>query len=245
MKDQIEGRNIVIEVLRRRKRKMLEIFLDQKAKHDAKVSEILSVARKRDIPLKKVSRQQLDKMSQTGVHNGVIGFAEAHPEISTKQLLESIYQKDELPFLVMADELNYEQNLGAILRSSMGAGVHGVITPHKRGKGITPVVQRVSMGGSEEVPVVREGLFNALKQIKKDGITVIAADMDGIPIWDLNLTGSVCFVFGGESKGVSPTLRNKCDYIASVPLANNLESLNVSVTAGVFLFEKMRQENAK
>ena len=242
MKDQIEGRNIIIEVLRRKKRKVLEIFLDERAKRDGKISEILNVAYKRKIKLHRVPRQNLDKMSKTGVHNGVIAFAEQHPERTTKQLLDSIYQKGQQPFLVMADELNYEHNLGAILRSAMGAGVHGVITPHKRGKGLTPVVQRVSMGGAEEVPLVREGLFNSLKEIKKAGIPVIAADMDGVPIWDLQLKGAVCFIFGGESKGVSPTLRKKSDYIASVPLQKGLESLNVSVTAGVFLFEKNRQE---
>lgn len=245
MKDQLEGRNIVIEVLRRKKRKVLEIFLDDRAKRDDKVSEILSHAQKRKIPLQAVPRQKLDKMSETGAHNGVIAFADPHPEYSTRQLLDSVYQKGQQPFLVMADELNYEHNLGAILRSAMGAGVHGVITPHKRGKGLTSVVQRVSMGGAEEVPLVREGLFHSLKEIKKAGIPIIAADMDGVPIWDLNLKGAVCFVFGGESKGVSPTLRNKCDYIASVPLQKGLESLNVSVTAGVFLFEKNRQERGR
>ena len=101
------------------------------------------------------------------------------------------------------------------------------------------------MGGAEEVPLVREGLFGAIKQIKKAGITIVGADMDGIPIWDVPLTGAVAFVFGGESKGVSPTLRNKCDIIASVPLHQGLESLNVSVTAGVFMFEKNRQDNAQ
>lgn len=242
MKDQIEGRNIVIEVLRRKKRKVLEIFLDDRAKSDVKISEILKVAEKRNIPLHRVHREKLDKMTQTGVHNGVIAYAEPHPSITTKQLLDSVYEKNQQPFLVMADEMNYEQNLGAILRSSMGAGVHGVITPAKRGKGITPVVQRVAMGGAEEVPLIREGLFSSLKEIKKAGITVIGADMDGTPIWDLHLKSAVCFIFGGESKGVSPTLRRKCDYIASVPLHKGLESLNVSVTAGVFLFEKNRQE---
>lgn len=245
MKDQVEGRNIVIEVLRRRKRKVHEIYLDQRAKKDRKISEILKIASKRKIVLHSVPRQELDRMSKADVHNGVIAIADPLPTISTRGLLDSIYQKNEQPFLVMADELNYEQNLGAILRSAMGAGVHGMITPAKRGKGLTPVVQRVSMGGSEEVPLVREGLFNAIKEIKKAGIPIIGADMDGTPIWDLHLTGAVCFVFGGESKGLTPTVRKKCDYIASVPLHQGLESLNVSVTAGVFMFEKNRQERVK
>ena len=243
--DQLEGRNIVIELLRRRKRAVHKVMVDTRAKMDDKVAEIVSLTEKRGIPLERVDRQQLDELSQTGVHNGVIALAEPLPSPSTEALLDGIYAKDEFPFLVMVDELNYEQNLGAIMRSSMGAGVHGVIVPEVRGKGLTPVVQRVAMGGAEEVPLVREGLFNSLKQVKKAGITVVGADMDGEPIWDLPLTGAVAFVFGGESKGLSPTLRKKCDYIASVPLNLGLESLNVSVTAGVFLFEKNRQDRGQ
>ncbi len=240
--DQLEGRNIIVEVLRRKKRPVHQIWLDARAKQDHKIAEIVSLARKRKIPLTQVSRQELDEKSVTGVHNGVIATADPHPSYTALEIIDAAYDKGEQPFLVMVDELNYEQNLGAIMRSSMGAGVHGVIIPDVRGKGLTPVVQRVAMGGSEEVPLVREGLFNAIKHIKKAGVTVIGADMDGVPIWDLPLKGAVAFVFGGESKGLSPTLRKKCDHIASVPLNLGLESLNVSVTAGVFLFEKNRQE---
>ena len=209
---------------------------------DRKVGEIVRVAQKRKIPLKQVPREALDKMSATGVHNGVIATADPLPKMSINGLLDEIYKKNEHPFLVLADELNYEQNLGAILRSSMGAGVHGVVVPHVRGKGLTSVVQRVSMGGSEEVPLIRDGLSNALKHIRNADVTVIGADMGGVPIWDLNLTGAVAFVFGGESKGLSPTLRKKCNHVASIPLNRSLDSLNVSVAAGVFLFEKLRQE---
>ena len=243
--DQLEGRNIVIELLRRRKRPVHKVLIDARAKVDEKVAEIISLAQKRHIQLERVERQVLDEHSQTGVHNGVIALADPLPSLSTEELLDQVYAKDEFPFLVMVDELNYEQNLGAIMRSSMGAGVHGVVVPEVRGKGLTPVVQRVAMGGAEEVPLVREGLFNAIKRIKKAGITVIGADMDGEPIWDLPLTGAIAFVFGGESKGLSPTLRKKCDHIASVPLNLGLESLNVSVTAGVFMFEKNRQDRGQ
>ena len=233
---------MIIEVLRRRKRAVHQIFLDKRAKMDRKVGEIVRIAQKRKIILKQVPREALDKMSSTGVHNGVIATADPLPRISISDLLDRVYKKNEHPFLVLADELNYEQNLGAILRSSMGAGVHGVVVPHVRGKGLTPVVQRVSMGGSEEVPLIREGLSNALKHIRNADVTVIGADMGGVPIWDLDLTGAVAFVFGGESKGLSPTLRKKCNHIASIPLSRSLDSLNVSVAAGVFLFEKLRQE---
>ena len=242
--DQLEGRNIIVEALRRKKRKVHQIWLDDRAKEDHKIAEIVSLAKKREIPCETVSRQFLDERSETGVHNGIIAMADPHPSHSTVEVLEAVYANGEQPFMVLVDELNYEQNLGAILRSSMGAGVHAVIIPDVRGKGLTPIVQRVAMGGAEAVPLVREGLFNSIKELKKAGIPIIGADMDGAPIWDLPLKGAVAFVFGGESKGLSPTIRKKCDYIASVPLHLDLESLNVSVTAGVFLFEKNRQERS-
>ena len=240
--DQLEGRNVVIEALRRRKRQVRKVFLDERSKSNSKITELLQLISDQNIKLERVDRQKLDKMSETGVHNGVIAVADALPAYTLKQLLDEIYAKDEFPFLVLADEIQYEQNLGAILRSAMGAGVHGVIVPKVRGKGISAVVQRVSMGGSEEVPLIREGLSHSIKILKKEGIPIVAADMDGRPVWDVNLKGALAVILGGESKGVSPTLRNKSDRIISVPLQNNLDSLNVSVTAGIIFFEKCRQE---
>ena len=240
--DQLEGRNVVIEVLRRRKRTVQKVFLDIRTKSHPKITEMLQLISDQGVVLEKVERQKLDNMSETGVHNGVIALADPLPTYTLEQLLDEIYAKDEFPFLILADEIQYEQNLGAILRSAMGAGVHGVIVPKIRGKGVSSVVQRVSMGGSEEVPLIREGLSNALKTIKKAGIPIVAADMDGKPVWDVNLKGALALILGGESKGVSPTLRSKCNMIVSVPLQKQLDSLNVSVTAGIILFEKCRQE---
>ena len=241
--DQLEGRNIVIEALKRNRRMVTKVFLDERAKRDHKIRFILEQIAQKNIPVKKMNRHQLDKMSRTGVHNGVIAYAEPLPEWSTKAILNHIlYEKRKDPFLVVVDEVQYEHNLGAILRSSMGAGVDGVFVPVKRGKGLTPVVHRVSMGGSEEVPLIREGISSSLAQIKRAGIPIVGADMSGIPLWSINLTGSVAIVLGGESKGLTSTVKKKCDVIASIPLAHDLDSLNVSVTAGIMMFEKCRQD---
>lgn len=240
--EQLEGRNVVIEALRRKRRSVRQIFVDQKAKADVKIQEIYNIAQTRGIKISRVERQKLDEMAIGGVHNGVIARAEPLPQLTTSQLLDEIFARGEHPFLVLADEVQYEQNLGAILRSAMGAGVHGVIVPHRRGAGMSPVVNRVSMGGAEAVPVIREGLSSAIKHIKKAGIPLVGADMNGTPMWDVRMSGALALVMGGESKGLSPTLRNKCQRIASVPLASGLDSLNVSVTAGILMFEKCRQD---
>lgn len=240
--DRLEGRNIVLEALVRKRRRVLRIWLDAAARASAdpndKVNQILALGGDR---VKRVDRQMLDRMSQTGVHNGVIAEAEPFPDLTIAEVLETAFRGGRDPCFVLVDEVNYEHNLGAILRSALGAGVDGVVIPVQRGKGLTPIVQRVSMGGAEAVPVIREGISSALAQLKRAGFTIVGADMDGAPPWGLPLAGPVAFVLGGEDKGLTDPVRKRCDHIAGVPLAGGLESLNVSVTAGVLLFERVRQ----
>ncbi len=240
----LEGRNPVLEALLRRRRKVHRIWLDERARPNPKLQKLLGLARKQGVRVDLVPRKKLDAMARGDVHNGIIAEADELPRYTTKQLLQDVFARGEDPVVVLADELSYEHNLGAILRSALGAGVHGVIVPTKRGKGLTPVVNRVSMGGAEAVPLVREGLSSALKVCRKEGLQVVGADMGGKPLWDLDLRGPLALVLGGESKGLSTTLRQKCHRIASVPLEGNLESLNVSVTAAVMLFERARQLKA-
>jgi 23S rRNA (guanosine2251-2'-O)-methyltransferase len=177
------------------------------------------------------------------VHNGVIAWAEPLYSPSLSEVLDDLAVRGESPFIVLVDEVNYEHNLGAVLRSAMGAGVHAVVVPVRRGKGLTAVVQRVAMGGAEEVPLVREGLSSALATLRRQGIRVVGADMGGKSFWDVPMIGALALVLGGEHKGLSETLKKRCDAIVAVPLAGDLDSLNVSVTAGILLFERVRQES--
>jgi 23S rRNA (guanosine2251-2'-O)-methyltransferase len=231
--DRLEGRNVVLEALERGRRPVRIVWLDVGARSDEKVSRILALAGDR---VKRVERTMLDRMSQTGVHNGVIAEADPLPELSVRELLAHPE-----PFLVLIDEVQYEHNLGAVLRSALGAGVTGVILPVQRGKGLTSVVQRVAMGGAEAVPVVREGISSALAEIRRAGVRVVGADMDGAPPWKIDLRGPLAIVLGGEDKGLTDPVRKRCDAIAGIPLTGGLQSLNVSVTAGILLFERVRQ----
>lgn len=239
--DQIEGRNPIVEALLRKRRRVLEVRLDARAKPDPKLKRMLRLCREQSVPVVQVQRRELDKLANGRVHNGVIARAEPLRAPSVAQLLKQLQADNIDPFLVMADELSYEHNLGAVMRSALGAGVHAVVVPHQRGKGLTPVVHRVSMGGAEAVPLIREGLSSALAQCKRAGLRIVGADMDGTPAWDLDLTGPLVLVLGGESKGLSPTLRKKCHDVAAVPLMGDLESLNVSVTGALLMFERVRQ----
>ncbi len=240
--DQLEGRNPVIEVLQRGRRRVTKVLMDRGAKPDRRVQRILELAAQAGLKVERVPRDELDRRSDGRVHNGVIAYAEALPHYTTKHLLKAIFDRGEEPFLIIADEIQYEHNLGAILRSALGFGVNGVIVPTRRGADLSPVVQRVSMGGVEMVPVVREGLHSAIKHIKAEGIRVIGADMGGTVVGDFDLRGPLAFVMGGEGRGLSSSLRNKCDGIVAIDLMGDLESLNVSVAAAVLMYEKRRQE---
>ncbi len=242
--DQLEGRNVVFEALHRRVRRVRRVALDDRAKPDPKLDRILALVAEVGAKLDRVPREQLDAWCVGGVHNGVIAWADELPATTVRARLDDLHAEGADPCFVLVDEANYEHNLGAVLRSALGAGVHAVVIPTQRGKGVTPVVQRVAMGGAEAVPVVREGLSSALATLRRAGVRVVGADMDGTPVWDLDLTGPVAFVIGGEDKGLSPTLRERCDHIAAVPLEGGLESLNLSVTAAVMLFERARQRRA-
>lgn len=241
--DRLEGRNPVLECLLRGKRRVHRIFIDQGARPDPRISRILELATRREVPIQRVERQRLDRMAEGRVHNGVIAEVDDVALWTTRALLDHLHEigKHE-PFLVLADALAYEHNLGALLRSSLGFGVDGVVLPTHRGAALSPVVQRVAMGAVEEVPLVRESLFAALKHIRREGIRVVGADMGGEPLGRADLRGPVALIVGEEGRGLSPKLRERCDRIVSIPLAGKLESLNVSVAGALLMYEKRRQD---
>ncbi|MCB9664197.1 MAG: 23S rRNA (guanosine(2251)-2'-O)-methyltransferase RlmB [Alphaproteobacteria bacterium] len=240
--EQLEGRNPVLECLARGRRRVHRIWLDEGARPDDKITRILELAERAGVILARVPRARLDKMADGRVHNGIVAHADPVPSPTARQLLDTLFDAGRAPFLLLADEVSYEHNLGAILRTSLGFGVDGLVIPTRRGAEVGPVVQRVSMGAVEVVPVVREGLSSALKPIRDAGIPVVGADMGGTPLHASRLSGPLALVLGGEGKGLSPALRRKCDAVVSVPLAGKLESLNVSVAAGILMYEKRRQD---
>ncbi|MFK7931413.1 MAG: 23S rRNA (guanosine(2251)-2'-O)-methyltransferase RlmB [Myxococcota bacterium] len=241
--DQLEGRNPVLEALVRGRRPVKRIWLDRRAREDERVQKILSAAGTKGVEVVRVDRTDLDRRADGRVHNGVIAHAMPLPQFTTAQLLDHIFDSGQDPFLLLCSELSYEHNLGAILRSALGFGVHGVILPTRRGASLSPVVQRVAMGGAEEVPIVRESFHSAAKHLSKAGIPLVAADMDGEPMGKARLAGPIALVLGGEGAGLTDGQRKRCDRAVRIPLAGDLESLNVSVAAAVLMAEKRRQDD--
>lgn len=243
--DRLEGRNPVLECLQRGRRQIRTLWIDRGAKPDERITAILELAAKAGLEPKTVDRQKLDRMAEGRVHNGVIAEVEPIATWTTNALLESIFAAGQEPFLILADGLQYEHNLGAVLRSALGFGASGVVLPTRRGADpISPVVQRVAMGAAEVVPIVRESLFVALSECKRSAVRIVGADMGGEPLGRVDLRGPIAIVLGEEGSGLSPKIRERCDAIVSIPLHGELESLNVSVAAAILMYEKRRQEDA-
>jgi 23S rRNA (guanosine2251-2'-O)-methyltransferase len=239
--DQLEGRNPVLECLQRARRRVHEILVDERARPHPKLDALLQSAHARAVRVRRVPRERLDALSETGVHNGVIAWAEPLAPPSLSALCDALEASGEDPFLVLVDEPQYEHNLGAILRSALGAGVHAVVVPRVRGKGVNAVVQRVAMGAAEQVPVIREGLSSCLALLERRGVRIVGMELDGDPLWDLDLRGPLALLLGGEDKSLTAPLRKRCDAIASVPTRGDLQSLNLSVTAALAMYERVRQ----
>jgi len=233
----------VLECLLRNRRRVLRVLVDERARRHPKLERLLQSARARRVPVDRVPRQALDQISETGVHNGIIAWAEALSPPTFSALLDQLEQREKPPFLLLVDEPRYEHNLGAVLRSALGAGVDAVVVPRVRGKGVNAVVQRVAMGAAEEVPVIREGLSSCLAQLRRRGVRILGADSSGVPYWQEHLDGPVALVLGGEDKGLTSALRKRCDGIVAIPIQGGLQSLNLSVSAGILIFERVRQQS--
>ena len=241
--DQLEGRNPVTECLARGRRSVRRVFVDRGAKPNPVIERIWALCAEADVPVASIERQKLDRMAEGRVHNGVIAYVDPLPRWTTQALVDDVFARNEVPFLILADGMQYEHNLGAILRSALGFGASGVVIPTRRGADpASPVVQRVAMGAVEEVPIVRESLFVAAKVLKRAGVPIVGADASGEPVDRVDLRGPVALVVGEEGRGLSPTLRQRCERVVAVPLQGGLESLNVSVAAAVLMYEKRRQD---
>ncbi len=236
----IEGRNAVIEALRAGRPVDRLYILD--GCNDGPVSTIKREARKRDVQVKFVGRDRLDGMSTTGHHQGVIAKCAAYEYAEVSDILKKAEDAGEEPFVIILDNIEDPHNLGAIIRTADIAGAHGVIIPRNRAVGLTATVARTSAGALNYVPVAKvTNIARTIDDLKKKGIWIACADMDGQIMYDQDLTGPIALVIGSEGDGVGRLVREKCDMICSVPMKGNIDSLNASVAAGVLMYEVVRQ----
>lgn len=236
----IEGRNAVTEAFRSGKTIDKLYILD--GCHDGAVNTIKTLARKQDTIINYVTKERLDQMSETGKHQGVIAQAAAYEYGTVEDILQAAKDKDEPPFIFVLDELEDPHNLGAIIRTANLCGAHGVIIPKRRAVGLTATVVKASAGAVNYTPVAKvTNIAKTIEELKEQGLWFVCADMDGEVMYRHNLTGPIGLVIGNEGSGVSRLVREKCDYVASIPMKGDIDSLNASVACGVLAYEIVRQ----
>lgn len=236
----IEGRNAVLEALRSGKPMDKLYVLD--GCQDGPIRTIVREAKKHDVILQFVTKERLNKLSETGKHQGVIAHAAAYEYAQVEDMLELAKSRGEDPFIFLLDNIEDPHNLGAIIRTANLAGAHGVIIPKRRAVGLTATVARTSAGALNYMPVARvTNLKKTVEDLKKQGLWFVCADMDGTVMYDLDLKGPIGLVIGNEGEGVSRLMKENCDFVAGIPMKGDIDSLNASVAAGVLAYEIVRQ----
>ena len=240
MENKIEGRNAVLEALRAGKPIDKLYVLD--GCPDGPVRTIIREAKKGDTIINYVKKERLDQLSETGHHQGVIAMAASYEYATVEDILEKAREKGEAPFIFVLDNIEDPHNLGAMIRTANLAGAHGVIIPKRRAVGLTPTVARTSAGAINYTPVAKvTNLKQTMEQLKKEGMWFVCEDMDGTPYYQMDLKGPIGLVIGNEGEGVSRLIKETCDFVASIPMKGDIDSLNASVAAGVLAFEIARQ----
>ena len=243
MKDEellIEGRNAVLEAFR--SGKTIDRLYVQEGLQDGTIQSVLREAKKHDTIVNRVDKERLDHLTNTGKHQGVIAQAAAYDYAEVEDILENARKKGEAPFIILCDDIEDPHNLGAIIRTANLAGAHGVIIPKRRAVGLTGTVARTSAGALNYTPVAHvTNLGRTIDELKKEGMWFVCADMGGTTMYDLDLKGSIGLVIGNEGNGVSRLVKEKCDFIASIPMKGDIDSLNASVATGVLAYEIVRQ----
>ena len=235
----ILGRNPVIEALKADK--LIDIiFVNPDAK--GSISLILKLARERDIPVKQVREQKLDFMAHGAAHQGVIAIGAGAEYVEVDDILKIAADKGEDPFIIICDEIEDPHNLGAIIRTAEAAGAHGIIIPNRRSASLNHTVFKTSAGAASWLPVARvANLPAAVDDLKKQGIWIYGTDGAGENYSGVDMRGPVGLVVGSEGFGMGRLMKEKCDFLLSLPMAGKITSLNASVAAGIFMYEVVRQ----
>ncbi len=243
--EMIEGRNAVLEALRAG-RALDKVYI-ARGETDKALAHIAGLARERGVSVSDCDRRKLDAMSVTKAHQGVIAVCAVREYASLDDILALAESRGEAPFVVVCDEISDPHNLGAIIRSAECVGAHGVVIPKRRSAGLTAVVGKTSAGAAEHLPVARvANISAALQELKDRGLWVYGAAAEGSsPMWETDLTGPLALVIGSEGEGLGRLVRERCDFLVSIPLRGKVGSLNASTASAVLMYEVLRQKLAK
>lgn len=234
------GRNPVLELLK--SEKSVNKVVVTKGNHKGVMKEIIGIAQNKKIPLQQVDKINIDKMIPGENHQGVVASVATADYVEWEDILNKAREKNEDPLIIILDGIEDPHNLGAILRTCDAIGAHGVIIPKRRTVSLTEGVAKSSVGAIEYVPVARvSNITQTIEKLKKEGVWVVGADMDGQVLYKQDLNMPLALVIGSEGKGVSRLVKEHCDFLVSLPMLGNINSLNASVATGVIMYEILRQ----
>ena len=238
--DVIAGRNAIAEALR--SGRAIDSLYVTRGEHTGPLGALIARAKAAGINIKEADSKKLDFMCGGAVHQGIVALAAVKEFATVEDMFHLAEERKEAPFLILADELEDPHNLGAILRVAECAGAHGVIIPKRRSVGLTYAVGKASAGAVEYVPVARvTNLAAVIDDLKKRGVWIYAADMEGTLWCEQDYAGPAAVVIGSEGFGVSRLIKEKCDFVISLPMKGKINSLNASVACGVLCYEIARQ----
>ena len=246
----IFGRNAVKEALKAGR--SIDKILVQ-TEPDGSLREIVALARDAKVIVHEVNRKKLDEVclpfghgGKTANHQGIVAYTAGVEYCQVSDILALAREKGEKPFVVVLDGVEDPHNLGSIIRSADCAGAHGVILGKHRSAPVTAAAVKASAGASEHMKIARVvNISAALEELKAAGLWIAGADMGGQSMYDQDMTGAFALVIGNEGEGLSRLVRERCDYLVSIPMNGHVDSLNAGVAAGILLFEKRRQESLK
>ena len=240
----LEGRNPIREAIKAGRN--IERLLVAEGEIQGSVKEIVYDAKQNGAIVQEVERARLDRISQTGAHQGIIAYVAVKEYVSVEDILQYAKDKGEDPFIVILDGICDPQNLGAIIRSAECAGVHGVIIPERRAVGLTPIVAKCSAGAIEYMRIARvTNISQTIEKLKKENVWVYGASMEGKNYSRVNMTGACAIVIGAEGEGLSTLVKRNCDCLVSLPQLGKIDSLNASVAAGILIYDCLRQKGEK
>jgi 23S rRNA (guanosine2251-2'-O)-methyltransferase len=218
-----------------------------KGRQDTRIEEIVQLARQQGIPLRFEERGQLDRLANSKDHQGVVAVAAARAAATLGDILAQVNQgRGQVGLIVLLDGVEDPHNLGAIIRTALAAGAHGVVIPERRAAGLTDTVARSSAGALAHLPVAKvTNLVRTMAELKEAGYWLVGLDEKADKSYtEVDYTSPVGIVLGSEGEGLHELTRKRCDFVVSLPTTNPIKSLNVSVAAGVVLFEALRQRTA-
>jgi len=215
-----------------------------KGRQDTRIEEIVQLARAKGIPVRFEDRNQLDRLASTKDHQGVVAMAAPRAAVTLESILDAAnHAKGQIGLIVLLDGVEDPHNLGAVIRTALAAGAHGVIIPERRAAGLTDTVARASAGALAHLPIAKVvNLARTMEELKEAGYWLVGLDEDGEKSYtEVDYTTPTGIVMGGEGKGLHELTRKRCDFVVSLPTVGPVKSLNVSVATGVVLFEALRQ----